>query len=41
MPINRLIEPEDAASFVATLIDGTATGQIGQFFHIDGGWSFM
>jgi 3-oxoacyl-[acyl-carrier protein] reductase len=41
MPINRLIEPEDAASFVATLIDGTATGQIGQFFPIDGGWGFM
>ena len=41
MPINRLIEPEDAASFVATLIDGTSTGQIGQFFPIDGGWSFM
>ena len=26
LPIRRLIEPEDAASFVATLIDGTATG---------------
>jgi NAD(P)-dependent dehydrogenase (short-subunit alcohol dehydrogenase family) len=41
MPIQRLIEPEDAASFVATLIDGTATGQTAQFFPIDGGWSFM
>jgi NAD(P)-dependent dehydrogenase (short-subunit alcohol dehydrogenase family) len=41
MPIKRLIQPEDAASFVATLIDGTATGQVGQFFPIDGGWSFM
>jgi len=41
MPIHRLIEPEDAASFVATLIDGTATGQTAQFFPIDGGWSFM
>jgi NAD(P)-dependent dehydrogenase (short-subunit alcohol dehydrogenase family) len=41
MPINRLIQPEDAASFVATLIDGTATGQTAQFFPIDGGWSFM
>ena len=41
MPIQRLIEPEDAASFVATLIDGTATGMIGQFIPIDGGWSFM
>jgi len=41
MPIHRLIQPEDAASFVATLIDGKATGQTGQFFPIDGGWSFM
>ena len=41
MPINRLIQPEDAASFVATLIDGSATGMIGQFIPIDGGWSFM
>jgi NAD(P)-dependent dehydrogenase (short-subunit alcohol dehydrogenase family) len=41
LPIQRLIEPEDAASFVATLIDGTATGMTGQFFPIDGGWSFM
>ncbi|WP_163887100.1 SDR family NAD(P)-dependent oxidoreductase [Aliiruegeria sabulilitoris] len=41
LPVKRLIQPEDAASFVATLIDGTATGQVGQFFPIDGGWSFM
>jgi NAD(P)-dependent dehydrogenase (short-subunit alcohol dehydrogenase family) len=41
MPIHRLIEPEDAASFVATLIDGTATGMTAQFIPIDGGWSFM
>jgi 3-oxoacyl-[acyl-carrier protein] reductase len=41
MPIHRLIQPEDAASFVATLIDGKATGQTAQFFPIDGGWSFM
>jgi 3-oxoacyl-[acyl-carrier protein] reductase len=41
MPIKRLIQPEDAASFVATLIDGTATGMTAQFFPIDGGWSFM
>jgi NAD(P)-dependent dehydrogenase (short-subunit alcohol dehydrogenase family) len=41
MPIHRLIQPEDAASFVATLIDGTATGQTAQFFPIDGGWSFI
>lgn len=41
MPIQRLIEPEDAASFVATLIDGTSTGMTAQFIPIDGGWSFM
>ena len=41
MPIDRLIEPEDAASFVAALIDGEVTGLTAQFFPIDGGWSFM
>jgi NAD(P)-dependent dehydrogenase (short-subunit alcohol dehydrogenase family) len=41
MPIKRLIQPEDAANFVATLIDGSSTGMIAQFFPIDGGWSFM
>ena len=40
-PMQRFIQPEDAASFVATLIDGTATGQTAQFFPIDAGWSFM
>ena len=40
-PMKRFIQPEDAASFVATLIDGTATGQTGQFFPIDAGWSFI
>jgi NAD(P)-dependent dehydrogenase (short-subunit alcohol dehydrogenase family) len=40
-PMQRFVQPEDAASFVATLIDGTATGQTGQFFPIDAGWSFM
>ena len=39
--MKRFIQPEDAASFVATLIDGTATGQTAQFFPIDAGWSFM
>jgi hypothetical protein len=29
------------AHFVATLIDGKGTGQIAQFFAIDGGWSFV
>ena len=41
MPIHRLIQPEDAAYFVATLIDGKATGMTAQFIPIDGGWSFM
>ena len=41
MPIHRLIQPEDAASFVAALIDGNATGMTAQFIPIDGGWSFM
>jgi len=41
LPIRRLVQPEDAAYFVATLIDGNATGQTSQFFPIDGGWSFM
>jgi NAD(P)-dependent dehydrogenase (short-subunit alcohol dehydrogenase family) len=40
-PMKRFIQPEDAASFVATLIDGTATGQTGQFFPIDAGWCFV
>jgi len=40
-PMQRFIQPEDAASFVATLIDGRATGQTAQFFPIDAGWSFM
>jgi NAD(P)-dependent dehydrogenase (short-subunit alcohol dehydrogenase family) len=41
IPIRRLVQPEDAAHFVATLIDGKACGQTAQFFAIDGGWSFM
>ena len=41
MPIHRLIQPEDAASFVAALIDGKATGMTAQLIPIDGGWSFM
>lgn len=40
-PMKRFIQPEDAANFVATLIDGTATGQTGQFFPIDAGWSIV
>jgi NAD(P)-dependent dehydrogenase (short-subunit alcohol dehydrogenase family) len=41
LPIRRLVQPADAAYFVASLIDGKAYGQTGQFFAIDGGWSFM
>ncbi len=41
LPIRRLVQPEDAAHFVASLIDGKANGQTAQFFPIDGGWSFM
>lgn len=41
LPIRRLVQPEDAAHFVASLIDGKAMGQTAQFFTIDGGWSFM
>jgi NAD(P)-dependent dehydrogenase (short-subunit alcohol dehydrogenase family) len=40
-PMQRFIQPEDAASFVATLIDGTATGQTGQFYSIDAGFSIV
>jgi NAD(P)-dependent dehydrogenase (short-subunit alcohol dehydrogenase family) len=41
IPMKRLCEPEEAAHFVATLIDGTGTYQTGQFFSMDGGWGFM
>jgi glucose 1-dehydrogenase len=41
IPTRRLVQPEDAAHFVATLIDGKSNGQTAQFFAIDGGWSFM
>jgi NAD(P)-dependent dehydrogenase (short-subunit alcohol dehydrogenase family) len=40
-PMQRFVQPEDAASFVATLIDGTATGQTGQFYSIDAGFSIV
>jgi NAD(P)-dependent dehydrogenase (short-subunit alcohol dehydrogenase family) len=40
-PMHRFVQPEDAASFVATLIDGTATGQTGQFYSIDAGFSIV
>ncbi|MGI9586567.1 MAG: SDR family NAD(P)-dependent oxidoreductase [Acidimicrobiia bacterium] len=41
LPTRRLVQPEDAAYFVAGLIDGKATGQTAQFFTIDAGWSYM
>jgi NAD(P)-dependent dehydrogenase (short-subunit alcohol dehydrogenase family) len=41
IPMRKLCEPEEAAYFVATLIDGHGTFQTAQFFPIDGGWSFM
>lgn len=41
LPLHRLVEPEQAAHFVATLIDGVGTSQAGQFFSIDNGWAFQ
>ena len=41
LPMGKLVEPEQAAHFVATLIDGVGTAQTGQFFAIDSGWAFM
>ena len=41
LPMRRLCKPEEAAHFVATLIDGVGTFQTGQFFSIDGGWAFV
>ncbi len=40
VPMRRLCRPEEAAHFVATLIDGKGTFQTSQFFAIDGGWAF-
>ena len=40
LPMGKLVEPEQAAHFVATLIDGVGTSQTGQFFSIDNGWAF-
>ncbi len=41
LPMRQLVEPEQAAHFVATLIDGVGTGQTAQFFAIDNGWAFQ
>jgi len=40
LPMRAFVEPEEAAHFVATLIDGKGTGQAAQFFSIDAGWAF-
>jgi len=41
LPMRKLCQPEEAAHFVSTLIDGKGTFQTAQFFTIDGGWAFM
>lgn len=40
IPMRRFGKPEEAAHFVATLIDGVGTFQTVQFFSIGGGWAF-
>ena len=39
--MRKLCEPEEAAYFVASLIDGHGTFQTAQYFTIDGGWAYM
>jgi NAD(P)-dependent dehydrogenase (short-subunit alcohol dehydrogenase family) len=41
LPLRKLVQPEDAANFVAALIDGRSTAQTAQYFNIDSGWSYM
>jgi NAD(P)-dependent dehydrogenase (short-subunit alcohol dehydrogenase family) len=41
LPMKKLCNPEEAAHFIAALIDGKGTFQAAQNFAIDGGWSFM
>ena len=41
VPVQRLCKPEEAAYFVAGLLDGKNMFQTSQFFAIDGGWSFV
>ena len=41
LPMRKLCQPEEAAHFVSTLIDGKGTFQTAQFFTIDGGWAYM
>lgn len=40
IPMKRLGKPEEPAYFTASLIDGVATFQTGQFFSVDGGFAF-
>ena len=40
IPMRQFGRPEQAAHFVAILLDGVGTFQIGQFFTIGGGWAF-
>ena len=40
VPLKRLCKPEEAAYFVAGLLDGKNAFQTSQFFSIDGGWAF-
>lgn len=40
VPVRRLCEPEEAAYFTASLLDGKNRFQTSQFFAIDGGWCF-
>ncbi len=40
IPMRKFGEPDEAAYFVATLIDGKGTFQAAQFFSICGGWAF-
>ena len=39
-PVRRRCEPEEAAYFTASLLDGKNGFQTSQFFAIDGGWAF-
>ncbi len=39
--MRRALRAEEAAYFVASLIDGHGTFQTAQFFTIDGGWAYM
>ena len=41
LPLKKLCEPEEAAYFIASLIDGKGTYHTAQYFAIDGGWGLM